>query len=128
MKAIPVWKSAGDDQNTAGIFSVLGCQPHGLPANCHMDLINTAAHAVAQLVKALRYNLEGCVFDSRCCHCNFLLTYPSGHTMALGLTQSLTEMSTVIPRLMKIIRSAITFVSQNTHTDGKDKLLEWPDH
>jgi len=35
--------------------------------------------------------------------------------------------STVIPRLTKIIRSGITFVSRNTHTDGKDKLLEWPD-
>ena len=34
---------------------------------------------------------------------------------------------TVIPRLTKIIRSGITFVSRNTHTDGKDKLLEWPD-
>ena len=74
-------------------------------------------------------------------------------------------MNTVIPRLMKIIRSGITFVSRNvisryvirrltsryleckqpswvggfplcdvvssflchTHTEGKDKLLEWPD-
>jgi len=35
--------------------------------------------------------------------------------------------NTVIPRLTKIIRSGITFVSRNTHTDGKDKLLEWPD-
>ena len=66
--------------------------------------------------------------------------------------------TTVIPRLTKIIRSGITFVSRNmfltsrclerkqpsrvggsplcdavssflchTHTDGKDKLLEWPD-
>jgi hypothetical protein len=61
---------------------------------------------------------------------------------------------TVIPRLTKIISSGITFVSRNvislrlsgvsllavsnvnnpvgsflchTHTDGKDKLLEWPD-
>ena len=61
------------------------------------------------------------------------------------------ELSTVIPRLAKIIRSGITFVSRNvislqpsrvggsplcdvvssflchTHTDGKDKLLEWTD-
>jgi hypothetical protein len=36
--------------------------------------------------------------------------------------------STVIPRLTKIIRFGITFVSRNTHTDGKDKFLEWPDH
>jgi len=33
----------------------------------------------------------------------------------------------VIPRLTNIIRSRITSVSRNTHTDGKDKLLEWPD-
>ena len=59
--------------------------------------------------------------------------------------------NTVIPRLTKIIRSRITFVSRNvisyqpsrvggsplcdvvssflchTYTDGKDKLLEWPE-
>jgi len=34
---------------------------------------------------------------------------------------------TVIPRLTKIIRSGITFVSRNTYTHGKDRLLEWPD-
>jgi len=37
------------------------------------------------------------------------------------------ERYTVIHRLTKIIRSGITFVSRNTHTDGKDKLLEWAD-
>jgi hypothetical protein len=31
-------------------------------------------HAVAQLVEALCYKQEGCVFDSLWCHCNFLLT------------------------------------------------------
>jgi hypothetical protein len=31
-------------------------------------------HAVAQLVKALRYKPEGCGFDFRRCHWNFLLT------------------------------------------------------
>jgi hypothetical protein len=31
-------------------------------------------HAVAQLVEALRYKLEGRVFDSRWCHWNFSLT------------------------------------------------------
>jgi len=36
--------------------------------------------------------------------------------------------STVKPRLTKIICSGITFISRNTHTDGKDKLLERPDH
>jgi hypothetical protein len=42
-------------------------------------------HAVAQLVEALRYKPEGRGFD---------LHNPSGRTMALGSTQSLTEMST----------------------------------
>jgi hypothetical protein len=31
-------------------------------------------HAVALLVEALRYNLEGRGFDSRWCHLNFSLT------------------------------------------------------
>jgi hypothetical protein len=30
-------------------------------------------HAVAQLVEALRYKLEGRGFDSRWCHCNLSL-------------------------------------------------------
>jgi hypothetical protein len=46
-------------------------------------------YAAAQLVEALRYNPEGRGFDSRRCHWR-----PSGRTMALGLTQPLTEMST----------------------------------
>jgi hypothetical protein len=44
--------------------------------------------AVAQLVEALRYKPEGRGFDSRWWH------NPFGHTMALGSTQPLTEMST----------------------------------
>jgi hypothetical protein len=31
-------------------------------------------YAVVQLVEALCYKLEGHGFDSRWCHCNFLLT------------------------------------------------------
>jgi len=50
-------------------------------------------HAVAQLVEALRYKPEGCGFDSRWCHWNFSLTFPSGRTMALGLARSLKVMS-----------------------------------
>jgi hypothetical protein len=46
------------------------------------------------VVKVLRYKSEGRWFDSRWCHWNFSLTYPSDLTMALGSTQSLTEMST----------------------------------
>ena len=49
-------------------------------------------HAVAQLVEALRYKPESCGFNSRWCH--FHRHNPSGRTMALGLTQPLTEMST----------------------------------
>ena len=44
-------------------------------------------YVVAQLVEALRYKPEGRGFDSRWCH------NPSGRTMALGLTQPLTEIS-----------------------------------
>ena len=51
-------------------------------------LIHTVGHAVAQLVEALRSKSEGRGFDSRWCH------NPSGRSMALGLTQPLTEMST----------------------------------
>ena len=49
-------------------------------------------HATAQLVEALLCNPEGRAFDSRWCHWNW--HNPSGRTVALGLTQSLTEMST----------------------------------
>ena len=51
-------------------------------------------HAVAQLVEALRYNTEGRGFDSRWRHWHFHRHNPSGHTMALELTQPLAEMST----------------------------------
>ena len=36
-----------------------------------------SGYAVAQLVEALRYKLEGRGFDSRWCHCNFSLTQSS---------------------------------------------------
>ena len=45
---------------------------------------------VAQLVEALRHKPEGRRFDSRWCHWNYLWL---SCTMALGLTQPLTEMS-----------------------------------
>ena len=53
----------------------------------------TGGYAVVQLVEALRYKPEGRGFDSRWCHWNFSLAYPSGRTMTLGSTQPLTEMS-----------------------------------
>ena len=40
------------------------------------------------------YKSEDRGFDSRWCHWIFTLASPSGCTMALGLTQPLTEMST----------------------------------
>ena len=45
---------------------------------------------MVQSFEALRYKPEGRGFDSRLCHWNF----HSGRTMALGLVQPLTEMST----------------------------------
>jgi len=49
------------------------------------------------------------------------------HLQNLHITLGNNHPNTVIPRLTKIIRSVITFVCWNTHTDRKDKLLEWPD-
>jgi len=51
-------------------------------------------HTVAQLVEALRYKPEGRGFNSWWCTGIFHSHYPSGHIVALGLTQPLTEMST----------------------------------
>ena len=49
-------------------------------------------HAVVHLVETLRYKSEGRGLDSRWCHWSFFYWYnPSGRTMALGLTQPLTE-------------------------------------
>ena len=53
-----------------------------------------SGYAVTQLLDALRYKLEGRGFDSRWCHWNFHWRNPSDRTMALGLNQKLTEMST----------------------------------
>jgi len=46
------------------------------------------------VVKALHYKQAGRGFDSRWCNEIFQWHNPSGHTMALGSTQPLTEMST----------------------------------
>jgi len=51
--------------------------------------------AVAQWLGLTCYKSEGRWFDPRWCHWNFSLAKnPSDHTMALGSTQPLTEMST----------------------------------
>jgi hypothetical protein len=49
---------------------------------------------VAQVVEALPYKPEGRGFDSGGCHWDFDLRNYSGRIMALGSTQTLTEMST----------------------------------
>jgi cytochrome b subunit of formate dehydrogenase len=46
------------------------------------------------VVEALCYKPEGLGFDSRWCHWIFFFIILSGLTMALGSTQTLTEMST----------------------------------
>jgi hypothetical protein len=51
-------------------------------------------HSVVQMVEALRCKPDGRGFDSRWYHWNFYSNNPSCPTMALGLTQPLTEMST----------------------------------
>jgi hypothetical protein len=66
--------------NILSVIYTISCHCRGYP--------------VAQLVETLRYKPEGRGFDSRRRHWNFSLTYPSGRTMALGLAQPLTEMST----------------------------------
>jgi hypothetical protein len=59
--------------------------------NKHYKLQGARSGAV---VEALRYKPEGRVTDSRWCQWIFFLHNPCGRTMALGLTQPLTEMST----------------------------------
>ena len=49
---------------------------------------------MVQLVEALHYKPEGHRFDSQWCQWNFHWHNLSDHTVALGLTQPLTEMST----------------------------------
>ena len=56
--------------------------------------ILTMVHAVAQLVEALRYKLEGPGSIPDGVVGTFHWHNPSGRTMALGSTQPLTEMST----------------------------------
>jgi hypothetical protein len=51
-------------------------------------------HAVAQLVKALRYKPGSRGYDSRWCTGIFHWHNPSGRTMTLGMSQPLTEMNT----------------------------------
>ena len=54
-------------------------------------------HAVAQLIEALRYRSEGRGFDSRWGHWIFHGLNPSGRTVTLGSTQSLTRVPGISP-------------------------------
>jgi hypothetical protein len=65
---------------------------------------------VAQLVEGLRYKPEGCGFDFRWGHRIVRCLNPSGHTMTLGSTQPLTEMS---------IRNICWGQRRPLHTDDK---------
>jgi hypothetical protein len=65
-----------------------------LPVLFNLAYVIISEHPVVQLVDAVRHKPEGWGFGSRWYHCNFSLTYPSGRTMGLGSTQSLTEKST----------------------------------
>jgi len=47
---------------------------HAQQYRCHCCCSLPRGHAVAQLLEALRYKLEGCGFNSRWCHQNFSLT------------------------------------------------------
>jgi hypothetical protein len=82
-------------------------------------------HAVAQLVEVLRRKLEGLEFDSRWCHSH----NPSGHTMVLGSTQPLTEMS--IRNISYGVKAALSYGLQSYRPNvstvlksGSLKLLE----
>jgi hypothetical protein len=76
------------------IFSALVLKiPPPNPASLKLSPL-PGGHAVAQLVEALRYKSESRGFNSRWCQWIFYQHNPSSRTMAVGLTQSLTEMST----------------------------------
>jgi hypothetical protein len=57
-------------------------------------ILTMRVHAVAQLVEELCYKPEGRQFESWMRWIFFNLPNPSSRTMALGLTQPLTKMST----------------------------------
>ena len=56
-------------------------------------LVFTLGHAVMLLVEVLCYKPQGHGFDSAWCHWILHCHNPSGHTMVLGLSRPLTEMS-----------------------------------
>jgi hypothetical protein len=81
----------------------------------------------------LQYSHTNCYYMQSVTHWHWHYTAQTNKRITKDTTNVLSVQPTqfysytVIPWLMKIIRSRITFVSRNTHTDGKDKLLEWPD-
>jgi hypothetical protein len=79
---------------TVTFLSAMKRTPRNL---CHIllhPLFCVGGHAVAKLVEALCYKLEGRRFESRIRWIFLNLSSPSSRTMALESTQPLTEMST----------------------------------
>jgi hypothetical protein len=65
--------------------------------------LHAQRYAVSQLAEALRYKTEGCGFDSQRVLSNFYWPTYAVRSMAPGLTQPQTEMSTtVLPWLVKV--------------------------
>jgi hypothetical protein len=50
------------------------CDQKKLMLKISLSCLQLLEHAVAQLVEALRYQLEDCGFDSQRCHWNISLT------------------------------------------------------
>ena len=69
-------------------------KPDEASPHYHIPLLQYTLQNCSLILLAIRYNPEGRGFDSRWCHWNFSLRYPSGRTTALGSPQPLTEMST----------------------------------
>ena len=90
-----------------------------------LDKIPITGTVLAINTRHFELNSDGANFDTRNSLCTSQLF--EGECERLRPQNNETFRSTVIPRLTKIIRSGMTFVSRNTYTDGKDKLLEWPD-
>ena len=88
-------QNAGQNLNTMTSSKSVG-NNKTLSPKITLHYILFVGHALAQLVEALRYKLEGRGFDSPMVSLEFFIDNPSSRTMALGLTQPLTEMSSGI--------------------------------
>jgi hypothetical protein len=75
------------------LLVVAGTEIRLIPEKCNCSIVG---YAVAQLVEAICYKLEGRFFGSQWGHCifSFNLPNPSSRTITLRLTQPLTVMRT----------------------------------